>query len=74
VGYIVAKGGITSSDVLTRALKVRRARVVGKLSEEGVSLWRPSLARPLGEVPFVVFPGNVGSRESLMDAIQAVSS
>jgi uncharacterized protein YgbK (DUF1537 family) len=73
VGYIVAKGGITSSDVLTRALKVRRARVVGKLSEEGVSLWSPTLGGPLGGVPVVVFPGNVGRRESLMDAIQAVS-
>uniref|UniRef100_UPI004024AE93 nucleotide-binding domain containing protein n=1 Tax=Candidatus Scatomorpha intestinigallinarum TaxID=2840923 RepID=UPI004024AE93 len=37
--FVLAKGGITSSDVGTKALRVRRARVLGQL-QPGVPVWR----------------------------------
>ncbi|KAG8414321.1 hypothetical protein J3459_014861 [Metarhizium acridum] len=37
--YIIAKGGITSSDTATKGLKMKRARVLGQVAP-GVPLWR----------------------------------
>ena len=37
--FVIAKGGITSSDVGTKALKVRRARVMGQICP-GVPVWQ----------------------------------
>ncbi|KAE8343963.1 hypothetical protein BDV24DRAFT_172274 [Aspergillus arachidicola] len=58
--YIIAKGGITSSDAATKGLNMKRALIVGQAAP-GVPLWRcdESTSRHRG-VPFVVFPGNVG--------------
>jgi uncharacterized protein YgbK (DUF1537 family) len=62
--WVVAKGGITSSDVATEALNIRRAWVRGTLLPGIVSLWEP--ANPTAQrVPYVVFAGNVGDAESL---------
>jgi uncharacterized protein YgbK (DUF1537 family) len=69
--YIVAKGGITSSDVATRGLGVRRAWVLGQILP-GVPVWQlgPETRHPgLG---YVVFPGNVGGPEALGDVVTAL--
>ncbi|CAK7215115.1 hypothetical protein SBRCBS47491_002372 [Sporothrix bragantina] len=67
--YVVAKGGITSSDMATKALGFRRALVVGQAAP-GVPLWRcdEPTAKWLG-LPYVVFPGNVGSNETLYEVV-----
>ncbi len=62
--YLVAKGGITSSDVATRALGVRRAMVMGQVLP-GVPVWRLGPETPYPGMPYVVFPGNVGGPEAL---------
>lgn len=67
--YVIAKGGITSSDMATKALRFRRALVVGQAAP-GVPLWRcdePTSKWP--GLPYVVFPGNVGSNETLFDVV-----
>ncbi|KAI0129789.1 hypothetical protein BJ170DRAFT_577805 [Xylariales sp. AK1849] len=67
--YIIAKGGITSSDMATKGLNFKRAIVVGQAAP-GVPLWRcdePSAKWP--SLPYVVFPGNVGSNETLYDVV-----
>jgi uncharacterized protein YgbK (DUF1537 family) len=66
--WIVGKGGITSSDVATEALRIRRAWVRGSLLPGMVSLWDPVLSDVPG-VPFVVFAGNVGSADALADVV-----
>ncbi|KAH8698947.1 hypothetical protein BGW36DRAFT_396574 [Talaromyces proteolyticus] len=71
--YIIAKGGITSSDAATKGLRIKRALVVGQAAA-GVPLWRcdePTSRHP--GVPFVVFPGNVGSELTLHDLVVAWS-
>ena len=56
-GFVVAKGGITSSDLATAGLDLRRAWVTGSLFPGQVSMWR-SVDGPAARIPFVVFPGN----------------
>lgn len=69
--YVIAKGGITSSDAATQGLKMRRARILGQAAP-GVPLWRcdEQTSRYPG-VPYVVFPGNVGSKELLGEVVAA---
>lgn len=67
-GYVVAKGGITSSDVATDALGIDRAWVRGSLLPGIVSLWEAASGSAAG-LPYVVFAGNVGGDDSLADVV-----
>lgn len=67
--YILAKGGITSSDVATRALHVKRAMVRGQVLP-GVPVWELGPESRYPGLPYVVFPGNVGSAESLAQIVR----
>ena len=68
--YVIAKGGITSSDIATKSLNMKRAIVVGQAAP-GVPLWRcdEETSRHRG-VPYVVFPGNVGGNDTLADLVE----
>ncbi|KAG2268635.1 hypothetical protein Bca52824_063190 [Brassica carinata] len=70
--YILAKGGITSSDTATKALKARRALVIGQ-ALAGVPVWKlgPESRHP--GVPYIVFPGNVGSSTALAEVVKSWS-
>lgn len=61
---IVAKGGITSSDVATEALGVKRAMVLGQILP-GVPVWRLGEESRFPGLAYVVFPGNVGEADAL---------
>ncbi|KAK9277890.1 hypothetical protein L1049_027447 [Liquidambar formosana] len=67
--YILAKGGITSSDLATKALEAKRAKIVGQ-ALAGVPLWQlgPESRHP--GVPYIVFPGNVGDSKALADIVK----
>ncbi|KAI5459740.1 hypothetical protein BGZ63DRAFT_359755 [Mariannaea sp. PMI_226] len=68
--YIIAKGGITSSDMATKGLRMKRALIVGQAAP-GVPLWRcdePESKWP--GLPYVVFPGNVGTNETLYEVVR----
>lgn len=67
--FVVAKGGVTSSDLATEALGIRRAWVRGTLLPGIVSLWEP-VDGPAAGLPYVVFAGNVGTDDSLADVVQ----
>ncbi|WP_457098906.1 four-carbon acid sugar kinase family protein [Microbacterium sp. P5_E9] len=71
--FLIGKGGITSSDLATGAVGLRRARIVGSLLAGSVSVWQSadSAAVDVFETPYAVFPGNVGSDGSLAQAIAA---
>ena len=69
--WVLAKGGITSSDVATVALGTRSALVLGQLLP-GVPVWRLDGGRYPGVV-LVVFPGNVGDDGSLRSAVTALA-
>lgn len=67
--FIIAKGGITSSDIGTRALKVKRARVLGQI-RPGIPVWQTGGESRFPGIAYVIFPGNVGSDETLLEAAQ----
>jgi uncharacterized protein YgbK (DUF1537 family) len=71
--WVIAKGGITSHDVMRRGLGIRRAEVAGQLFPGTVSVFRPLDAAP-GAVgmPFVVFAGNVGDDGTLAQVVAII--
>jgi len=70
--FVVAKGGITSSDVATRGLGVRRAEVAGQMMPGIISAWiLPSDSYYPG-LPYIVFPGNVGGPDALAEVIETL--
>ncbi|MGM1029201.1 MAG: four-carbon acid sugar kinase family protein [Actinomycetota bacterium] len=70
--FVVAKGGITSSDVASEALQIRRAHVVGPMLPGIVSLWQPQVGPAVG-IPYVVFAGNVGDTDSLSLVVRTLA-
>ena len=70
--FVVAKGGITSSDVAAHGLGIRHAMVRGPMLPGIVSLWEPMDGPALG-IPYVVFAGNVGDDASLADVVEKLS-
>lgn len=71
--YIIAKGGITSHEVAVRGLGMRRATVLGQLFAGMVSALRLGPETPRAGIPYVVFPGNVGTDDSLADVLSTLA-
>jgi uncharacterized protein YgbK (DUF1537 family) len=72
LAWVVAKGGITSHDIATSGLRIRRATVLGQLFDGIVSVWRNETEGRAGSragLPYVVFAGNVGDETTLRDAV-----
>lgn len=66
--FIVAKGGITSSDIGTKALKIKQANVLGQI-RPGIPVWKTGAESKFPQIPFIIFPGNVGEQNTLKEAI-----
>jgi uncharacterized protein YgbK (DUF1537 family) len=71
--FLVAKGGITSSDLATRGLGVRRAIVRGQILP-GVPVWQLGEESTWPGLAYVVFPGNVGGPAALADVVAALDA
>ena len=67
--FVIAKGGITSSDVGVKALGVRKALVLGAI-RPGIPVWRTDEGSRFPGVPYVIFPGNVGEDVTLLEAAE----
>ena len=66
--YLIAKGGITSSDLAVKGLGVRRAVVRGQILP-GVPVWQTGDETHFPGLTYVVFPGNVGGEGALLEAV-----
>lgn len=71
-GFVVAKGGITSSDVGTKALQVKRADVMGQI-KPGIPVWKTGGESRFPKIPYVIFPGNVGEKGTLKEVVQILT-
>lgn len=67
--FIIAKGGITSSDIGTNGLSVKRATVAGQI-QPGIPVWLTGSESKFPGMAYVIFPGNVGSKTSLKDVAE----
>lgn len=67
--FVVAKGGITSADVGVKALAIRKAKVAGQI-QPGVPVWIADDTSKFPDIPYVIFPGNVGDDETLYNAVR----
>ena len=66
--FIVAKGGITSSDVGIQALGVKKALVLGQAAP-GVPVWKTGEESRFPGMSYIIFPGNVGEVTTLRDIV-----
>ncbi len=71
--FVIAKGGITSSDVGTKALAVKRANVLGQI-RPGIPVWQTGEESKFPLTPYVIFPGNVGEAETLREAVEVLTA
>ena len=67
--FLIAKGGITSSDVGTKGLSVRRALVLGQVVP-GIPVWQTGAESKFPGMSYIIFPGNVGAVETLRDVVK----
>jgi uncharacterized protein YgbK (DUF1537 family) len=70
--FLIAKGGITASDIATDALSVRRVVVRGQL-QPGVPVWETGPESRFPGLWYIVFPGNVGDEQALHKAFLQIS-
>ncbi len=69
--FIVAKGGITSSEIGTKALQVKKALVLGQV-EPGIPVWLTDSSSTFPNMPYIIFPGNVGGPETLKNIVEKI--
>ena len=67
--FVIAKGGITSSDIGTKALAVKKANVMGQI-KPGIPVWQTGNESKFPKTPYVIFPGNVGEITTLKEAVE----
>jgi len=67
--FIIAKGGITSSDVGVKALNVSKAEVLGQV-RPGIPVWLTGDDSKFSKMPYIIFPGNVGSVDDLKNIVE----
>lgn len=70
--FLIAKGGITSSDVGTKALRVRRAQVLGQV-QPGIPVWKTGPESLFPGISYIIFPGNVGSAATLRTIVESLA-
>jgi uncharacterized protein YgbK (DUF1537 family) len=71
--FIIAKGGITSSDVGTNGLEVKRATVAGQI-RPGIPVWTTGDESKFPGISYVIFPGNVGTKTDLREVVEMLSN
>jgi len=69
--FIIAKGGITSNDIMTKALGIKTAIVAGQVVP-GVPVIIASGNERFSGIPYIIFPGNVGNDNTLYDVASSI--
>jgi len=67
--FLLTKGGATSSDIITKGVGVTRAIVLGQIIP-GVPVWHFDESQKFPGITCVVFPGNVGDSQSVLEAFK----
>ena len=67
--FLIAKGGITSSDIGVKGLNVKKALVIGQI-QPGVPVWELGPESRFPGLPYIIFPGNVGTDDTLKKVVE----
>ncbi|WFR56357.1 four-carbon acid sugar kinase family protein [Anaerocolumna sp. AGMB13025] len=70
--FVIAKGGITSSDIGVKALQVKRALVLGQAAQ-GIPVWKTDEESKFPGIPYIIFPGNVGNEDTLREVVDQLT-
>lgn len=70
--FLLSKGGITSSDIATKGLGIKRVMVLGQVIK-GVPVWELGAETKFPNSIQIIFPGNVGQDSSLADIVNKLS-
>jgi len=70
--FLIAKGGITSSDIGTKALQVKRAHVLGQ-AQPGIPVWQTGAESRFPGLAYIIFPGNVGGVDTLRTIVEMLA-
>lgn len=62
--FMITKGGITSSDILVKAMYTSEAVIMGQIYP-GIPVWKLGEGSRYPGMAFVIFPGNVGKDDTL---------
>lgn len=71
--YIISKGGMTTSNITTRGLGVKRAVALGQVLP-GIPTWKLGPETRFPGMVLVVFPGNVGDSNALVDMVSKLDN
>ena len=69
--FLIAKGGITSADVGTKGLGVKKALVLGQVAA-GVPVWKIGAESKFPGMSYIIFPGNVGNVDTLRKIVETL--
>lgn len=69
--FFIAKGGITSSDMATKACRITKAKVEGQ-ALPGIPVIKAGEDSRWPGLLYIIFPGNVGGESALYDAVQKI--
>ena len=67
--FFIAKGGITSSDIVTKSFGVKKAKVLGQIIP-GVPVWQLNDCKQFQGLVYMPFPGNLGGDDAVFKTIQ----
>jgi uncharacterized protein YgbK (DUF1537 family) len=67
--FVIAKGGITSVEIARTGLGVREAYVAGQIAKS-VPLWKLGEETKWPGIHYVVFPGNVGTDDTVREVVE----
>ncbi len=71
--FVISKGGITAADIATRGMNIKKAIVLGQI-EQGVPVWKSLTEGKYYDVPYIIFPGNVGDDTMLLEVYQKLET
>lgn len=69
LGYLISKGGNTTNQLLSNGFQLNKIFLLGQIIP-GCCLVQTSTSHRFPALPIVLFPGNVGDRQSLITAYQ----
>ena len=73
IGYLISKGGITTNTIISEGLKADSVYLEGQILP-GISLVTFNLLKQKGKLPIVTFPGNMGNKMSLVQALEILEN